>query len=679
MIFEKVRVLPIPEQKSVNGVAFPLTLAPRGVGSSYKADLVQFLAENKEEVLEKARVHGAVLLRGWSSDGPKDFSAAAKALNLEPYEYIGGAAPRTVVVDDPVATVFTTNESPPEMPIPFHHEVAQSPNPPSYVMFYCEEPARVGGETPIISSELLAEYFFEKHTAFAEKVEKLGVKYVRVMPEADDDSSPIGRSWKSTFQVETREEAEAAMRKLGTTWEWLENGDVRTVTAAVPAIRTDSRSGRKTFFNSMVAAFKGWADSRNDASKAVILADGSPVDGAALEDMSEFMLDNRVAFKWKKHDVIIIDNRVTMHSRKTFERPRRILAALGGPSKDGFSVGSESAASLAGGVSPAGQISLTLSRTGDSMPAVGLGFWKISPDACAATVVSAVKSGYRHFDCATDYGNEEQVGQGIKQAIDMGLCERKDLFIVTKLWNTFHHPDDVETCCQKSLSDLGIDYIDLYLIHFPISQPFVPVEHRYPPEWVHEPKAKRPRMELASVPLHMTWPAMEALVDKGLVRNIGVANMGTAMLRDLLCYARIAPQVLQVELHPFNTQEKLVRFAKEVGIVVTGFSPLGAGSYVCLDMATESESALLHPAVVDVAKAHGKTPAQVLLRWALQRGISTIPKTTKEARLVENIGLFDFELDGEQMQKISALNKGRRFNDPGEFCQGMGQFCPIYD
>lgn len=203
-------------------------------------------------------------------------------------------------------------------------------------MFYCDvEPAK-GGETPIIRSDQVCDYFFQEFPEFAAEVESKGVKYIRVMPLEDDNTSAIGRSWKSTFQCTTKKEAEDAMTKIGTTWEWLKNGDVRTTSAAVPAIRTDQRSGRKMFFNSMVAAYTGWIDSRNDPTKAIILGDDSAINGAALLKVAKFQRDHRVCFQWKKGDIILIDNFVTMHSRNTFERPRRILAAIGGPSQDGY-------------------------------------------------------------------------------------------------------------------------------------------------------------------------------------------------------------------------------------------------------------------------------------------------------------------------------------------------------
>ena len=146
------------------------------------------------------------------------------------------------------------------------------------------------------------------------------------------------------------------------------------------------------------------------------------------------------------------------------------------------------------------------------MPALGLGTWKIPKDVCAETVHAAIAAGYRHLDCACDYGNEVEVGQGIARAIDEGLVTREDLWITSKLWNTYHRPEHVEPAIRRTLSDLGVEYLDLYLIHFPISLRFVPFEERYPPEWLFDPEASPARMEFEDVPIATTWAAMEALV-----------------------------------------------------------------------------------------------------------------------------------------------------------------------
>ncbi len=314
------------------------------------------------------------------------------------------------------------------------------------------------------------------------------------------------------------------------------------------------------------------------------------------------------------------------------------------------------------------------------MPKIGFGLWKVDGGACDRVVRDAVAAGYRHFDCAADYGNEREVGAALAGAMDDQGLTREDLWITSKLWNTYHHPDHVRPALMRSLQDLQLDRLDLYLIHFPIALEFVPFETRYPPEWLHDPDAVDPVMRSAAVPLHETWAAMEALVEEGLVGQIGVCNYNSALLHDLMRYARIAPSVLQIESHPFLTQDKLIRLALNYGLDVTAFSPLGALSYLELGMAGEAETAIAEPAVVEAAARHGKTPAQIVLRWNIQRGLSIIPKTEKAERMRENISILDFELSDVEMRAISALNRNRRFNDPGVFCeQAFNTFHPIYD
>lgn len=316
----------------------------------------------------------------------------------------------------------------------------------------------------------------------------------------------------------------------------------------------------------------------------------------------------------------------------------------------------------------------------DTMPPIGFGLWKIPREDTAATVVEAVRAGYRHFDSAADYANEAETGEGLRQAIAEGLVTREELWVTSKLWNTFHAPEHVEEACRKSLEDLGLDYLDLYLVHFPIALEYVPIATRYPPEWVHDPNAENPVMKPAKVPLHQTWMAMETLVEKGLVNRIGVCNYNSALIHDLMTYARIHPAMLQIEAHPYLTQDKLIRCARGYGIDVTAFSPLGAQSYFELGMADAGESLLDAAPVNAAARAHGKSPAQVLLRWGVQRGTAVIPKTSKPERMRENLDIDDFSLSEGEMAEIAALNQNRRFNDPGVFAEAaFGTFHPIYD
>lgn len=314
------------------------------------------------------------------------------------------------------------------------------------------------------------------------------------------------------------------------------------------------------------------------------------------------------------------------------------------------------------------------------LPSVGLGLWKIDRPAAANVVVEAANLGYRHFDCASDYGNEAEVGVGLRRVLDEGICTRDELWITSKLWNTNHRAEHVRPAVERSLRDLGLEYLDLYLIHFPIALAFVPPETRYPAGWFYDPDAAQPQMKPERVPISETWGAMEELVAAGLVKDIGVCNFGTSLLRDVMSYATITPAVLQIESHPYLAQHKLVRFCQEEGVAVTAFSPLGAQSYYQLNMAEADEAVLADATVGAIAARHGRTPAQIVLRWGVQRGTAVVPKSTRPARLRENIALFDFELSDDELRVIGGLDRGRRFNDPGEFGESaFNTFFPIYE
>lgn len=323
--------------------------------------------------------------------------------------------------------------------------------------------------------------------------------------------------------------------------------------------------------------------------------------------------------------------------------------------------------------------SITLSSR-RSIPSVGFGLWKIDQADAADVVVQAIDTGYRHFDAASDYGNEAEVGQGFARAFESGVVSREDLWITSKLWNTYHRPENVLPALKRTLFDLRVDFLDLYLIHFPISLAFVPFEQRYPAGWFFDPESDSPAMKPDRVPIIETWQAMEELVDAGLMREIGVCNFGVSLLRDLIASTSTPPAVLQIESHPYLTQEKLLRFCRESGIAVTAFSPLGAQSYFELSMADQDESVIEQSCVKQIAQRHARTPAQVILRWGIQRGVSIVPKTTRPERMIENLSLFDFELSDTEMNEISSLNRDRRFNDPGDFGEtAFNTFFPIYE
>ena len=313
-----------------------------------------------------------------------------------------------------------------------------------------------------------------------------------------------------------------------------------------------------------------------------------------------------------------------------------------------------------------------------AMPAVGMGLWKLDNDIAAKTVRDAIEIGYRHLDSAADYGNEAEVGDGISAALNEGLCKRDDLWITSKLWNTDHRPEHVAVGRERSLNDLKLDVLDLYMIHFPISLKHVPHKERYPSGWLFDENTLE--MQIDPVPIYETWAAMEELVSSGKVKNIGICNFTTGMMHDLLSYAKIPPAALQIESHPYLTQNRLVRLCQDRGIAVTAFSPLAALSYIPMNMADEGESVLTELVIKSVAERVARTPAQVVLRWAVQRGTTVIPKSSNSNRMRENLQLFDFDLTDNEMAAISALNQNHRFNDPGDFCETeFGKFYPIYD
>ncbi|KAF2652698.1 Aldo/keto reductase [Lophiostoma macrostomum CBS 122681] len=300
---------------------------------------------------------------------------------------------------------------------------------------------------------------------------------------------------------------------------------------------------------------------------------------------------------------------------------------------------------------------------GNKMPQVGFGLWKVENKDCADIVYNAIKTGYRLFDGACDYGNEVEAGQGVARAIKDGLVKREDLFLVSKLWNSFHDPEQVEPILKKQLADWGLDYFDLYIIHFPVALKYVAPEVRYPPGWFVDGDSK---VEHSSASLESTWHAFEAVKAKGLAKSIGISNYTGALLLDLFTYAKVKPATLQIEHHPYLVQPNLLKLAKKHNIAITGYSSFGPQSFVDGDMALAKDIPLLfdHPVIKKAADAHGKTTAQVLLRWATQRGLAVIPKSSSQGRLEQNLDVTDFDLSQSEIDEISGLDKNLRFNAP---------------
>ncbi|NBD25200.1 aldo/keto reductase [Paenibacillus glycinis] len=267
-------------------------------------------------------------------------------------------------------------------------------------------------------------------------------------------------------------------------------------------------------------------------------------------------------------------------------------------------------------------------HNGVQMPGFGLGVFKVQEgDELVQAVKAAIKHGYRSIDTAAIYGNEQGVGQGIREALQENGLRREELFVTSKVWNADQGYESTLAAYETSLKKLGLDSLDLYLIHWPVKGKF-----------------------------KETWRALETLYREGRVKAIGVSNFQVHHLEELMRDATVKPMVNQVEYHPRLTQKELLRFAKEQGIQLEAWSPLMQGEL------------LDNPALLGLAAKYGKSVAQVILRWDLQHGVVTIPKSTKAHRIAENAAIYDFELTAEDMAAIDALNEDRRIGpDPDNF------------
>lgn len=292
-------------------------------------------------------------------------------------------------------------------------------------------------------------------------------------------------------------------------------------------------------------------------------------------------------------------------------------------------------------------------RDNTEFPAFGLGTWKSKPGEVYDAIRIALTAGYRHLDCAAIYQNEEEVGRAIEDALKAGDIKREDLWVTSKLWNDAHIKKDVRPALEKTLRDLRLDYLDLYLIHWPVAfQPGVVF-----------PKTRPEFMTLEEAPIEATWEGMLETKLLGLAKHVGVSNMGPQRIAALGKVGDL-PEVDQVEAHPHLQQKELLDYCNANGVVLTAYSPLGSGANI------PGEPSLLEdPIVLKIAQELGAQTGQILIAWAIQRGTIVIPKSTNAGRIQANLDSLKFKLTDDQMARIATMDKNHRYVD-GEFFAG---------
>ncbi|XP_058462865.1 1,5-anhydro-D-fructose reductase-like [Malaya genurostris] len=292
---------------------------------------------------------------------------------------------------------------------------------------------------------------------------------------------------------------------------------------------------------------------------------------------------------------------------------------------------------------------------GYEIPGIGYGTYLATREQGFDLVKKAIDSGYRHIDTAFLYENEVEVGEAIRAKISEGIVKREDLFVTSKLWNTFHDPNYVAEAFQRSFDMLNIDYIDLYLMHSPMGLQFQGYEYGD-----MQPKDADGNPLYSDVDYVETWKAMEKLVNSGKVRSIGLSNFNSEQIKRILAMAEIKPVNNQIEVNPGWNQKKLMEFCKSHGITVTAFGPMGRPHRLTYG----NKSALGDPKVLEIGRKYGKTDGQVILRYLIQLGTIPIPYSTKEARITQNLDVFNFTLTDEEMQIMDGFQSERTLPFP---------------
>jgi len=324
MIDLVVKPLTAPFQKTIRGQLFPLVLGCQTVGADLES-AAAWVRANRNQLDDQLKIHTAIVWRAFPLKTAEDFDAMVAAFGYEGFAYKDSLS--NAVRVNFTERVFSANEAPCTFNIELHHEMAQTPIYPSKLFFFCQHPADTGGATALCRSDELHDILLRELPEFMSDCETKGLRYTNIMPADNDPTSGLGRSWQSTFGVDSHEGAETRMRQLHYDWEWRTDGALRTSTPVLPAVRALD-ANRKSFFNQLIAAFKGWKDARNDPTKSITFGDGSPMNAAAVYRAAELADTCTVDVAWQAGDLCLLDNYAAMHGRRPFTGQRKVLASL---------------------------------------------------------------------------------------------------------------------------------------------------------------------------------------------------------------------------------------------------------------------------------------------------------------------------------------------------------------